>query len=167
MRGARERVVLTRGGSDANDRTPLDFFDDNAMAYYLEHASQDSMLSSSPMATPSLRLPVPVYHRPEPIMVPASPAAPLADFSPGHLEFVSSEAHSRLADELSECRTQLHHAKQRISELEADGECIICFEHRIDSVILECAHAVLCFQCASQSRNCTPTNQVPPLSCVR
>ena len=46
MRGARERVVLTRGGSDANDRTPLDFFDDNAMAYYLEHASQDSMLSS-------------------------------------------------------------------------------------------------------------------------
>ena len=57
--------------------------------------------------------------------------------------------------ELRVCREKLAAATRELQErLTRQYECKICFDRRVEVVLLPCGHALCCVQCAPSLKNC-------------
>jgi len=49
--------------------------------------------------------------------------------------------------------------KEDTEEDDEKGLCVICFEKQKDTVLLECAHRCICFNCSSKIKECPMCRQ--------
>ena len=56
-------------------------------------------------------------------------------------------------------KQQIQELSQRLEKEEERDMCRICYEREIDTVLLDCAHRVMCFRCASNIHQCPVCRQ--------
>lgn len=135
-------------------------------------ATKTSIPAVQPRVTPPPASPSATPQPPSPVVTPAGSATPSNSIATSSSSFVAPPSpvapqHEAKREgsnntESERLRQEVEALKKRIMQLECKGGdkaneselCIICFESKINTVLLECGHRAVCLLCAEKLFEC-------------